>query len=218
MRKPLQLAAVILCSLIAFSSCTASRESVAQRKVEIEQSKEPTTACFVQLTDGTIRNYATLQLKTGLLKTPYLLADGKTKIYAKDIKAYQNKNHYAISQATFVSGHRSYVAKETLPGFAVRIAKGRINVYAKKYYNGVTAVDEFFVQKGDEGQVLAYTTENMNEMVRDDDEALAFFVMKKYNTTKSYNPSRSKTDIPESSASDTDSYAKTKKIKTTKNK
>lgn len=170
--------------LIAVSSCKNSKEAMAQRKIDIEKSKEATTACFIQLNDGTIKNYTSLKLVTGVLKTPYLLADGNIKIFSKDIKAYQNKDHYAISQENFASGHKSYVAKETLPGFAIRIAKGKINVYAKKAYNGVGTVDEYFVQKGDDGKILAYTTENMNALVKDDDEALAFFVSKAYNTTK----------------------------------
>jgi hypothetical protein len=155
--------------------------------------------------DGTIKNYATLKLVTGFLKTPYLLADGKIKIMGKDIKAYQNKDHYAISQAIFTSGHKSYVATETLPGFAIRIAKGKINVYAKKYYNGVAAVDEYFVQKGEGGQILAYTTENMNLMVKDDDEALAFFVNKSYTTPKS---KRELTQAPYSNTSRTNTRNK----------
>lgn len=170
--------------LVLLGSCKSSKDSIAQRKTDIERSKEQTTACFVQLKDGTIKNYSTLKLVTGLLKTPHLLADGKIKINGKEIRAYQNKDHYAISQSVFTSGHRSYVATATLPGFAIRIAKGKINVYAKKCYNGVGAVDEYFVQKGEDGQILAYTTENMNKMVKDDDQALAFFVNKRYTTPK----------------------------------
>ncbi|MEO8770133.1 MAG: hypothetical protein ABI402_08615 [Ferruginibacter sp.] len=185
MKITLQPTAILLSTLILLGSCNSTKESIALRKADIEKSKEPTTACFIQLNDGTIKNYSSLKLITGLLKTPYLLADGKTKIMGKDIKAYQNKDHYAISQSNFTSGHKSYVATETLPGFAVRIAKGKINVYAKKYYNGVTAVDEYFVQKGEGGQILAYTTENMNMMVKDDEEALTFFVNKSYTTSKS---------------------------------
>lgn len=158
---------------------------MAQRKADIEQSKELTAACFTQMKDGTIKNYTTLKLVTGFLKAPYLLADGHTKIAAKEIKAYQNKEHYAISQVGFATGHRSYIATEALPGFAIRIAKGNVNVYTKKYFNGTSAVDEFFVQKGGDGLILAYTAETMNLLVKDDPEALDFFMTKKYNTPKS---------------------------------
>lgn len=184
MKKTLHSAFFLFCVLVAFESCKTSKISVAQRKADIEQSKETTAACFIELNDGTIKNYTTLKLETGVLKTPFLLADGKIKIMGKDIKAYQNKEHYAISQESFTSGHKSYVAKETLPGFAVRIAKGKINVYAKKCYNGVGTVDEYFIQKGDDGKILAYTTENMNNLVKNDDDALNFFMTKKYNPSK----------------------------------
>ncbi len=184
MKRTLQSTAILLTAIIALGSCKSSKVSIAQRKADIEQSKEATTACFIQLNDGTIKNYKTLTLVTGVLKTPYLLADGKIKILGKDIKAYQNKEHYAISQESFTSGHKSYVAKETLPGFAIRIAKGKINVYAKKFYNGVGTVDEYFIQKGDDGKVMAYTTANMNELAKDDDNANNFFATRKFSPSK----------------------------------
>ncbi len=185
MKKTLQLATVCLSILISASSCNSSKEAMAQRKADIEQSKEAINSCFVEMNDGTIKPYKSLKLITGVMKTPYLLADGKHHISAKEIKAYQNHSHYAISQQGFTSGRRTYVAKEALPGFAIRIAKGKVNVYTKKYYNGVAAVDEYFVQMGDDGQILAYTTETMNLMIKDDPEALDFFMAKKYNTPKS---------------------------------
>ena len=43
---------------------------------------------------------------------------------------------------------------------------------------------KYFIQKGTEGAIVACTAENMNEMVKDDDDALAFFMNKKYNTSK----------------------------------
>jgi hypothetical protein len=202
MKRIFYILSLVSCGIIALSSCKASKESMAQRKADIIQSKEPTTDCFVQLNDGTIKNYTSLTLVKKMLKAPYLLADGKIKISGDEIKAYQNKEHYAISQKCFASGHKSYVAKETLPGFAIRIAKGKINVYAKKYYNGTAAVDEYFVQKGEDGQILAYTTENMNMLVKDDEEALAFFINKKYPTSKT------------KKEADPVSYAKTGKINT----
>lgn len=185
MQKHLQNLTFIVSIIILISSCKASKETIAQRKAEIIQAKESTGTCFVQLIDGSIKNYTSLKLVTGVLKTPYLLADGKIHINGKDINAYQNEDHYAISQNNFSSGHKNYVATETLPGFAIRIAKGSINVYAKKYYNGVGSVDEYFIQKGDEGKIIAYTTENMNMLVKDDEQAMAFFANKSFTTSRS---------------------------------
>ena len=140
--------------------------------------------CIMQMNNGTIRKFSNLKLVTGIFRYPYLLADGKIRIRAGEIKAYQDQKCYAISQSGFVSGHRTCVAKETLPGFAVRIAKGKINVFVKKYFNGITTVDEYFVQQGDEGEILAYTSETMNRMIENDPDALDFFLNKKYNTPK----------------------------------
>lgn len=170
--------------IAATSSCKSSQESVAQRKSDIKESMEPTQNCFVQMKDGSIKNYKSLRIVTGMLKAPYLLADENIKIETKNITAYQTKEHFAISQDMFKSGRKSYVATEALPGFAIRIAKGKINVFTKKYFNGTVTVDEYFLQKGNDGAIVACTAENMNEMVKDDDEALAFFLNKKYNTSK----------------------------------
>ena len=185
MRNTPLLTTICLTILFSINSCKSSKESTAQRKADIMQSKESTVTCFTQLKDGTIKCHTSLKLVTGFLKAPYLLANGNTKIAAKEIKAYQNNEHYAISQSGFTTGRRSYIATETLPGFALRIAKGTVNVYTKKYFNGTSAVDEYFVQKGDDGLILAYTAETMNLLVKDDPAALDFFLSKKYNTPKS---------------------------------
>ena len=132
------------------------------------------------MNDGTIKEYKSLKLVTGAFNTPYLLADGKIKIKASQIIAYQNKDHYAISQKTFSSGKMTHVATETLPGFAVRTVKGRLNVYCKKYFNGQVAVDEFFLQAGNEGRIQPYSTELMNQLVKDNSEAFTFFNSKNF--------------------------------------
>jgi len=87
----------IACLLIILSSCTTSKNSIEQQQPQIENAKEE-NACFVQMKDGTIKNFGTLQLVTGVFKTPHLLADGNVTVTAAEIKAYQNKEHYAISQ------------------------------------------------------------------------------------------------------------------------
>jgi hypothetical protein len=130
---------------------------------------------FVKKKDGTVEYYQTLKLVKGVFKAPHLLADGKTKIEAKDIIAYQNDQHFAISQETFAGGKKSFVAVETLPGFAIRISKGKMNVYCKKFYNGRAAVDEFYLQLGDEGSILPYSADLMTSMISNNNEALSYF-------------------------------------------
>ena len=175
MKKTLSSTGMLLCSIILLNSCATSSISRTQRKADIVSSKETASECFVQLNDGTIKHYNSLKLVTSVFSTPYLLADGKVKIRPNQINAYQNNDHYAISQKTFTGGHISHVATETLPGFAVRTVKGKINVYCKKYYNGQTSVDEYFIQAGDQGKIIVYSQELVNELVKDNSEAFKFF-------------------------------------------
>jgi len=166
----------IVCLLIVLSSCTTSKNSIDQHKAEMENPKGE-TSCFVQMNDGTIKNFGTLQLVTGVFKTPHLLADGNVTITAAEIKAYQNKDHYAISQKEITAATRpSYVAVDALPGFAVRIAKGKLNVYTLKYYNGHNTTEKYFLQAGgDDAPIVAYTPELLKDLVKDNTEAYTFF-------------------------------------------
>src|SRR5882724_7732516 len=168
----------IICLLVLLNSCTSSKNSIDQHKTEIESARED-ASCFVQLKDGTLKNYTSLKLVTGVFKTPHLLADGNVIITAEEIKAYQSKEHYAISQKAFTTTKPSYVAVEALPGFAVRVTKGKINVYSLKYYNGHNTTEKFYLQSGDEGKIVAYTPAVMKEMVRDNSEAYNYFTDKR---------------------------------------
>lgn len=181
MKKHLPSVALLLCILTIFNACSTSSIPLSQRKADITNSKENNSAeCFVKMNDGSIREYKSLKLVTGAFTAPYLLADGKTKIKASQITAYQNKELYAVSQRTFCCGRMSYVATETLPGFAVRTVKGKLNVYCKKYYNGQVAVDEFFLQAGNDGKIQAYSPQLMNQLLKDNTEAFTFFNDKKF--------------------------------------
>lgn len=176
MKKYLPSAALLLSIVSIMSSCSTSSISKTQRTADIINSKENTAAaCFVKMNDGSLREYKSLKLVTSAFHTPYLLADGKTKIKASQITAYQNKDHYAVSQKTFCCGRISHVATETLPGFAIRTVKGRLNVYCKKYYNGQVAADEFYLQAGNDGKIQPYSPELLNQLVKDNAEALTFF-------------------------------------------
>ncbi len=182
MKKAIYIIPMLLCIVILLNSCATNKEALAQRKADIQQSKDDNSSSYVKLNDGTIKHYETLKIITGVFKLPYLLADGKIKINANEIVAYQNKDHYAISQKLFTTGRRSYLALETLPGFAIRIAKGKLNVYVKKFLNGSKAVDEYFLQQGEDGPIYAYTAESMNDLVKDNPDAVNFFYNRKYNT------------------------------------
>lgn len=180
MKKTLSLTGLLFSSMILFNSCATSSIANKQRKAAFANSKEHSSGCFVQLNDGTIQHYKTLKMVTSIFKTPYLLADGKIKIRPGQITAYQNKDHYAISQKLFCCGHISHVATETLPGFAVRTVKGKLNVYCKKFYNGQVSIDEYFIQSGDDGKIIQYSAEHMNELVKDNTEVYKFFNSKRF--------------------------------------
>jgi hypothetical protein len=166
----------VLCSiviLIAFFSI--SNRVLAQAKAVVLLTEEAPATCFVQLNDGSIQQYSNLKLVTGVLITPHLLADNKVIINAKDIKAYRNDKHFAVSDKSLTTQKKSLVAVETLPGFAVRIVTGKMNVYCRKYYNGSNSVDEYFLQNGNEGQIVAYSTDLMKNLLKDNAKALDYF-------------------------------------------
>lgn len=180
MKKHLVNLATVAASVTLLASCSTNSLYKSTREAAIKNSKEANSSiCFVQKNDGTIINYQSLELVTGPFKSPYLLANGKEKIKAADIQAYQNNKHYAVSQKQFCCKKKTHVSTETLPGFAVRMAKGRLSIYCKKAYNGQNVVDEFFVQAG-QGQIVPYTPEVLGEIVKDNNQAYEFFMNKKF--------------------------------------
>lgn len=187
MKKTLYAIVAFICIVIFLDACMSSKD--VSRKSDTEFTKPENGICFVQLNDGSIRYYASLKLVTGLLKTPYLLADTKTRINPGEITSYFDGIHYAVSQKTFCCGRLSYIALETLPGFAIRVVKGKLNVYAKKYFNGQKAVDEYYLQSGD-GKIMAYSPETMNQLVKDNAEAYNFFNSFKTKKAKNMMPKR----------------------------
>jgi hypothetical protein len=178
--SPLFFAAFLALTLM--NSCATNKQMLADRDAEIQLSREASAGGnFVKMKDGTIKQFHSLKLVTGVFTSPHLLADGKKKIPATEILAYQNGDHYAVSQALISNGRRSFVAVETLPGFAVRVVKGKLNLYCKKFFNGRAAVDEFFLQSGADGQIVAYTPELMKNLIRDNQEAFKYFLTGKEN-------------------------------------
>ena len=166
----------VLCSIvILITSFSISNHAVAQAKAVVLTTEEAPAACFVQLNNGSIQQYSTLKLITGVLITPHLLADNKVIINAKDIKAYRNDKHFAVSDKSLTTNKTSLVAVETLPGFAVRIVTGKMNVYCRKYYNGSNTVDEYFLQHGNDGQIVSYSSELMKNILKDNAKALDYF-------------------------------------------
>jgi hypothetical protein len=165
--------AVLLCSTILLNSCAVSKDSITLDKVK--NVTEGSASCFVQLNDGTIKQFTTLKLVTGVLTTPHLLGDDKVIINSKDIIAYQNNKHYAVSSKILTSTKSANVSVETLPGFAVKVLSGKLNVYSRKYYNGTNTADEYFLQSGNDGYIIAYSKTVMKSMLKEDAKALEYF-------------------------------------------
>jgi hypothetical protein len=175
MKKNIPVFLLLILLGLTLVSCSTNKSIMYQRMADLQNAKDDSMVCFVKKEDGSITPYKTLRLVTGFLKTPYLLADGKTKIYASEIIAYQTEDHYAISEVKFAyEGRQSNLAIETLPGFAVRLAKGKLNIYSRKYVAGKVAGDEYFIQEG-KGLIYAYSPELMDNMIRKHPEALKFY-------------------------------------------
>ncbi len=166
----------LLCSTLIFlNSCSVSKNAVLTPKADSGNENVTTFPCFVVKTDGSRQDYSTLKLVTGILITPHLLADNKTVIEAKDVLAYQDEKQFAVSQKLLLTTKITYVASETLPGFAVRIASGRLNVYSRKFYNGGNVATEYFVQTGEDGEILPYSKSVMADLLKDNPKASDFF-------------------------------------------
>ena len=165
----------VFCSIvILLTSCAVSKNSIDIQKPDQANVSATEANCFVQYNDGSIKEFTTLKLVTGVLTTPYLLADKKVIINAKEIMAYQNEKHYAVAAKILTSTKNSKVAVETLPGFAVKVLSGKLNVYIRKYYNGANTVEEYFLQHGTDGYIVAYSKDVLKSMVKEDAKASEF--------------------------------------------
>ncbi len=175
MKTTKTILSVFVAATIILSSCATNKIAKVQISSEIKESKESTTSTFVKMKDGSIVYYTSLKLVKGVFSAPHLLADGKIKIMPSEIVAYQSEDHYSVSQSTFSSGRKSFVAVETLPGFAVRVVKGKLNIYCKKFFNGRAAINEFYIQSGNDGKIFTYSPELMKKMIQDNQVALTYF-------------------------------------------
>ena len=167
--------AVLISITTLLNSCAVSKNSTDQQQTAVKNENETSSTCFVQLNDGSIKQFTTLKLVTGVLTTPHLLGDGKEVINAKDIIAYQNDKQYAVSAKILTSKKSANVSVETLPGFAVKLLSGKLNVYCRKYYNGANTAYEYFLQNGNDGYIVAYSKDVLKSMLKDDMNAMAFF-------------------------------------------
>lgn len=130
--------------------------SLASLAANAQENLSTNDKCFVQMNDGTIRHFTSLKMVTGIMITPHLVANGNEIINGKDIKAYRDNEHYAVSQKTFNSGRKTYLATEVLPGFVQKITSGSISIYAKQSFNGFRKIEEFYLQDGIDAPIVPY--------------------------------------------------------------
>lgn len=168
MKWLLNLSVIVLLA----ASCSAGKD-MAERKEILRNAKETNSGCFVIFKDGRTEFYKTLILKTSMVSLPYLLADGKIKITREEVEAYQTENYYAVSQLTYNDEH-SKVAIECLPGFAVRIAKGNLNVYDRRCLRSSVG-REFYIQAGANKPIYEYSPDLMNAVIKYHYEAYNYF-------------------------------------------
>ncbi|MCY7290869.1 MAG: hypothetical protein LH615_01695 [Ferruginibacter sp.] len=171
---------IALCVSMLVNSCAAGKNNIVIAEANIENVNEK-AGCYVVLKDGTVKNYSTLKLVTGIFKTPHLLADGSVKILPGSIKEYKDANYYAIAQNEFYNKVKTHVATNVLPGFAVREIKGDLNVYSIQFYNGSNVYKKYFLQKGKDGKIAPYTAQLLNEYAKDNEEVKNFLSKKKSN-------------------------------------
>jgi hypothetical protein len=166
---------VFLGGIAILNSCSISKNTVTFPKTTIQSFSDKPTGSFVQLNNGTIKHFSTLKLVTGILTTPHLLGDGKVVIKSNEIIAYQNDKHYAVSSKILASKKSAAVSVESLPGFAVKLMSGKLNVYSRKYYNGANTTEEYFLQSGDDGLIIAYSKEALKNLLKEDAKSSEFF-------------------------------------------
>ena len=139
------MATVILigCARSNFISSTSDMGSVPNES----------STCSVTYKSGITKNYNSLSLITGVLITPFLLADGHIKIKGSEITGYSTAKYEALSQDLFYTTVKSKIAKKVLPGFAIKTVSGAFNLYSLEFYNNGTITTKYFLQEGSEADI-----------------------------------------------------------------
>jgi len=141
MKKQITLTTLALITLF-FSVFAKGKTSPIIENDELANSKVD----YIKLKDGSVHTYHTLVLVQGAFVSPHLLANGKEKVFADDIVEYRTNGQLAVSQHCLKGSKKSNISADALPGFAIRIMQGPVNVYARKIHNGTTMVTEYYLQ------------------------------------------------------------------------
>jgi hypothetical protein len=154
-------------SMFFLSACSVNHSL---QHVEVSQSGKPEKMegnSFVRFKNGHMLYCQTLELKKGVFVTPFLLGDGWYKIKAGEVDQYQIDGELAVSESQLNDDRSSRVAKNALPGFAIRSVSGSLNVYQRKLFNGRTTYDRYYIQWGNEGQIVKYSPDALKKMLKE---------------------------------------------------
>ena len=173
--KSLLLLSAVSLTILLLTSWSIQKNTSNHFLIDKNNPLDKAGSVFVVYKDGRIVSYQTLKLVRGVFSSPHLLADGKIKINPSEINIFQNEEQYAISQSLISDGRKSALALETLPGFAVRLVKGPLNLYSKKYNNGGVVINEYFIQLGNDGKIQKYNPALMKSLIKDNPETSTYF-------------------------------------------
>lgn len=164
--KKITSSIVLAFSVLFFlNSCSVNHSIQEDDLIHFKQNDDNAGASFVRFKDGHVLHCQTLIFKKkGFLTTPYLLADGWYKIKANDVERYQIDGKLAVSGTNIKDELNSVVAKDALPGFAVRLVSGKMNVYQRIIFNGRSAFTRYYIQLGTTGPIVKYSPEALKKM------------------------------------------------------
>jgi hypothetical protein len=157
---------LVLASLLVllFTSCTVNKTLTNELSFDIK-NKDVDQVSYVRFKNGQMLYCQTLELKKGIFTSPHLIGDGWYKIETADVAEYKLNGQLAISEEKLNDKKHASVAIDALPGFAVQIIKGDLNVFHRKYFNGRNAVNRYYLQIGNEGPIMLYNTKEMKELI-----------------------------------------------------
>ncbi len=82
---------ISICVALLVNSCATGKDTVAvsqtstEKQTDVKASKKADS--YIEMNDGTIRKYNQIKLVTGIIYTPYLLANEQIKTLPTQIKA-----------------------------------------------------------------------------------------------------------------------------------
>jgi hypothetical protein len=154
-------------SMFFLSACSVNQSLLQTEAMQSRAADNLEGGSFVRFKNGHMLYCQTLELKKGIFVSPHLLGDGWYKIKAAEVDHYQIDGEMAVSESRLHDDRTSRVAKNTLPGFAIRSVSGSLNVYQRKLFNGRSTYDRYYIQWGNDGQIVKYSPDALKKMLNE---------------------------------------------------